>query len=92
MLVVLVAGKIPQETRLGRAVVHVHRERPRPVPVLVLLTKEGEARLLSPREAIVALLGPDDLLRVYHLETRAALGTTVYGPGPPVEAHDFHLL
>lgn len=39
-----------------------------------------------------ALLGPHDLFRVYHLESRAARQTTVYGPGPPVELHDFHLL
>jgi CRISPR-associated endonuclease Cas2 len=38
------------------------------------------------------LLGPDDVLRVYCLGTEAAMQTLSYGPAPPVEAHDFHLL
>ena len=50
----------------------------------------AQAARLAKRAA--GLLGPDDLFRVYHLESRAALRTAVYGPAPPVELHDFHLL
>ena len=37
-------------------------------------------------------LGPDDSLRVYCLAPEQAVKTLVYGPAPPVEAHDFYLL
>jgi len=50
----------------------------------------GRAEKLCARAA--RLLGPHDLLRLYCLGAEAAVKTRVFGPAPPVEAHDFHLL
>jgi CRISPR-associated endonuclease Cas2 len=52
--------------------------------------RRAHATRLASRAA--RLLGPDDLLRVYCLGPEAATRTLAFGPAPPVEAHDFHLL
>ena len=52
----------------------------------------SRARAVALARRAARLLGPDDLLRVYCVGPAAAMRTLSFGPAPPVEAHDFHLL